>query len=149
MSFVTVISRKQEPSSSTGSIRKRNVQQVELVALRRATNRRLAELERENYHDGIKIDVPRSEGRQSSGKTAGVRKLLASKKTITNLFDEDEAGANEYYATAARPSTYPSRALCSVCGYWGDITCMRCKARYCSLPCEATHRETRCLKVYA
>ncbi|KAK9466263.1 hypothetical protein V1512DRAFT_264234 [Lipomyces arxii] len=134
---------------STGR-RKGPVRTADSAAVQRAISRRLAELERENYNDTVKIDIPnpRSEGR-SVGKTAGVRKILTSKKVLSNMFDEDDAAAREYSAAAVGPSVYPARHLCSVCGYWGFVTCIRCGARYCSLACEDTHRETRCLKVYA
>ncbi|KAK9240633.1 hypothetical protein V1525DRAFT_369728 [Lipomyces kononenkoae] len=118
-------------------------------SIQRAINRRLADLERENYNDSVKIEVPKAEGSRSSGKSPAVRRILVSKKTLSNLFDDDETGTSEFYSAAVERSRYPMRHLCSVCGYWGAITCIRCGARYCSLACEDTHRETRCLKVYA
>ncbi|KAJ8104162.1 hypothetical protein POJ06DRAFT_243764 [Lipomyces tetrasporus] len=137
-------------ASSTAPGRKKGpIRQSNSAAIQRTINRRLADLERENYNEGVKIEVPKAEGARSSGKTPAVRRILASKKNISNLFDEDETGTREFYSAAVEPSRYPTRHLCSVCGYWGSITCIRCGARYCSLACEDTHRETRCLKVYA
>ncbi|KAK9380446.1 SWR1 complex subunit vps71 [Kockiozyma suomiensis] len=134
-----------------------NAKRADSAVVKRAIARRIADLERENYNDLVKIDIPRVSGYQNSngvgpsvsGRTAGVRKLLQSKKALQNLFDEDESGASEFMSVISGPSIYPSRNICSVCGYWGPITCSRCNARYCSLACEDTHRETRCLKVYA
>ncbi|KAK9325038.1 hypothetical protein V1517DRAFT_315837 [Lipomyces orientalis] len=137
-------------ASSTAPGRKKGpIRQSDSAAVQRTINRRLADLERENYNEGVKIEVPKTEVARSSGKTPAVRRILASKKNLSNLFDEDETGAGEFYSAAVEPSRYPTRHLCSVCGYWGSITCIRCGARYCSLACEDTHRETRCLKVYA
>jgi hypothetical protein len=38
-----------------------------------------------------------------------------------------------------------SRHFCAVCGYLGDYACTRCGARSCSLRCQTSHQETRCL----
>ncbi|KAK9464124.1 uncharacterized protein V1516DRAFT_669621 [Lipomyces oligophaga] len=84
-----------------------------------------------------------------TGRTPAIRKLISSKKVLSNLLDEDNIGAAEIAAVTVGPSRYPGRHICSVCGYWGPITCIRCSARYCSMACEDVHRETRCLKVYA
>ncbi|KAK7205892.1 hypothetical protein BZA70DRAFT_237655 [Myxozyma melibiosi] len=133
-----------------------NAKPADSAVVKRAIARRIADLERENYNDAVKIDIPKRQGGSSSGagpsvsgRTPGVRKLLQSKKVLQNLVDEDEAGASEVAAVMAGASLYPARKICSVCGYWGPITCVRCRARYCSMACEDTHRETRCLKVYA
>ncbi|KAK9355989.1 hypothetical protein V1523DRAFT_403447 [Lipomyces doorenjongii] len=141
---------KSAAAASTLPGRKKGpIRQSDSTGIQRAINRRLADLERENYNDGVRIEVPKSEGSRSSGKSPAVRRILVSKKTLSNLFDEDETGTGEFYSAAVVPSRYPTRNLCSVCGYWGSITCIRCGARYCSLACEDTHRETRCFKVYA
>ncbi|ANB15934.1 hypothetical protein AWJ20_3578 [Sugiyamaella lignohabitans] len=121
----------------------------------RAVNKRLAELERENYHENIKIDIPKRNlemiggGPARTGLTPASRKVLASRKTLANHFDDDPASTKLYLDVASSPSAYPSRPMCSICGYWGKLTCIRCGARYCGRACEETHLETRCLKVYA
>uniref|UniRef100_A0A060TII4 ARAD1D46772p n=1 Tax=Blastobotrys adeninivorans TaxID=409370 RepID=A0A060TII4_BLAAD len=119
----------------------------------RAQVRRLAELERENYQDNVKIDIPRLDLRPGAqppkGMTINSRRILGSKKTLNNHLDDDPKGAKSYQDVVTPPSVYPAREpLCSICGYWGRVSCIRCGAKYCSIPCEAVHRETRCLKVY-
>lgn len=37
--------------------------------------------------------------------------------------------------------TYPTRAFCQVCGYWGRVRCMKCGTRVCALDCMETHKE--------
>ena len=78
--------------------------------------------------------------------SAGVRRLLSQRRGANALLDE--AASLGQLATmpvfAVGPPTYPSRALCNVCGYWGDIKCMACGEPCCSRACMQTHRETRC-----
>lgn len=38
-------------------------------------------------------------------------------------------------------ATYPARAFCEVCGYWGRVRCLKCGTRVCALECLETHRE--------
>jgi zinc finger HIT domain-containing protein 1 len=123
---------------------------VDSSARRRAQHRRLVELERENYHDNVKIEIPGSflRGAHRSGKTAAVRKIFASKKTLANHMDDDPDAAREFADISSSKSSYPVPQLCSVCGYWGKIACIQCGSRYCSIPCQEAHRETRCLKSY-
>ena len=70
----------------------------------------------------------------------------------TNLADDDVEIVDgpfvypNYLSVAAAPSTRPPRHFCSVCGFIGQYSCTRCGMRYCSLKCNANHKETRCLK---
>lgn len=117
----------------------------------RAIARRLNELERENYNDSVKIEIPRDiySPNNAAKKSAAVKKILASKKTLQNFFDEDSQGAERFQFVASSTSAYPKRRLCTVCGYKGVCSCVRCGLRYCSRVCEEAHTETRCLKMYA
>lgn len=56
-----------------------------------------------------------------------------------------------YNAARATPSASekPHRSFCEICGYWGNIKCLKCGARVCGLECKGTHEEGRCLKFYA
>jgi hypothetical protein len=58
----------------------------------------------------------------------------------------DDAECASYVAAAAAPSPYPARRLCSVCGFEAPYTCRRCGSRFCGVPCQQTHKETRCMK---
>ena len=133
-------------------------------------NRHLTELEQDNYH-AIQIDIPKSESlfpspqkliiapRKQHKITPNVRKLLTTRKTLTNLLDEAGFAADVYRDAAVKPGVYPSRTFCSVCGYWGKYGCMKCGDRYCGEACAETHRginpreyelilETRCMKFF-
>ncbi len=51
-----------------------------------------------------------------------------------------------YLSVQADPSIYPARHFCSICGYPGKYSCIRCGSKYCSIKCNKTHSETRCMK---
>merc|ERR1712029_1205301 len=52
-----------------------------------------------------------------------------------------------YISAQAPPSTKPLRHFCAVCGFNDRLyTCVVCGMKYCSLTCQETHRDTRCLK---
>jgi zinc finger HIT domain-containing protein 1 len=72
--------------------------------------------------------------------TPNVRKLLTTRKTLTNLLDEAGFAADLYREAAVKGGRYPSRTFCSVCGYWGRYGCMKCGDRYCGEVCAETHR---------
>lgn len=78
--------------------------------------------------------------RKQHKTTPNVRKLLATRKTLTNLLDEAGHAAEMYREAAVKPGPYPPRVFCSVCGYWGQYGCMRCGERYCGEACAETHR---------
>lgn len=114
------------------------------VQIARAKKRRLQELAQENFKD-VKLEIPAAfiTGGLRPGKTVNSRRILGSKKTIANVFDDDLNGAESYMALAAKPSIYPAKKLCGVCGYLAKITCMRCGAKHCSLQCDKLHSD-RC-----
>jgi len=115
------------------------------------TARHLQELDKDNYHD-VKVDIPRSLDSNARGKrkqSAGVKRLLASRKTFAMHLDEAGQAMAPYHQAAAKMSFRPVRHFCTICGYWGSYVCIKCRARYCSLVCQETHKETRCLKTYA
>lgn len=141
--------------SSTGSGRKRIATAQDAATQSstktRAIARRLNELERENYNDSVKLEPPRDiySPNNANKKGTALKKILASKKTLQNFFDEDSQGAERFQFVASSTSAYPKRRLCTVCGYKGFCSCVRCGFRYCSKTCEEAHTETRCLKMYA
>lgn len=122
----------------------------------RAINKRLLDLDRENYNDtGLSSSSLSSSaaGRDLDpgrrGSTPATRRILASRKTLTNLLDDDPAAARDTVLVLTAPPKYPVRIqLCSVCGFEGKYVCPRCGYRYCSLGCDETHKETRCIKMY-
>lgn len=98
-----------------------------------------------------------------------VRSLLMYRKNLAALLDESvspgipavrppqslfmacpqnlsEAPPNQpnYLTAAAPPSRHPPLAICSVCGYTGKYSCLRCGLKYCDIGCRTTHDESRC-----
>ncbi|KAL1739421.1 hypothetical protein HDZ31DRAFT_49430 [Schizophyllum fasciatum] len=78
-----------------------------------------------------------------------VRSALLYPTSFATLLEKSkiDAMAGPTYLTAeSPPSPYPSRLLCSVCGYWRRYKCMRCAMPYCDRNCADVHDETRCEK---
>jgi len=67
-------------------------------------------------------------------------------KLLEELQDSPDLPAVNYFTTAALPSQKPSRHFCSVCGLLASYCCTRCGMRFCSVKCNETHKDTRCLK---
>ena len=70
--------------------------------------------------------------------------LLVDVRVMKNLKAEDELP--NFASTVAKPSKYPRRFFCSVCGFEFKYTCIRCGEKFCSKRCGLIHKETRCLK---
>lgn len=47
-------------------------------------------------------------------------------------------GKANWSSARSGPSAVPGRKYCSICGYHGDLTCIRCGHRYCSRRCRDT-----------
>jgi len=78
------------------------------------------------------LDKKEDEGDKKKAKKAEAKK----KKKVVN-----------YISAQAPPSTKPIRHFCAVCGFNDRLyTCVVCGMKYCSLTCQETHRDTRCLK---
>lgn len=107
----------------------------------RQTARHIEELQKDNYND-VKIEISGVHAAERKKQTLGVRKILASKKSLQNHMDE--CGTDDYLNAALPNWSYPARKFCSVCGYWGKYKCAKCGLANCSQVCEATHKETRC-----
>ncbi|BGO95892.1 hypothetical protein NBRC10512v2_007600 [Rhodotorula toruloides] len=130
----------------------------------RRVKRHLNDLERTNYTEpttgpsayGEADDEskgPTALGKDDDGKkrkrSMAVRSLLMYRKNLAALLDESnlsEALPNQpnYLTAAAPPSRHPPLAICSVCGYTGKYSCLRCGLKYCDIGCRTTHDESRC-----
>lgn len=112
----------------------------------KARRRRVHELMTENHRDNVKIEIPPVflKGGAKAGKSVNSRRVLASKKSLTNHLDDNPAAYQKYLSAAAAPSPYPSRKRCAICGYNSQGSCIRCGTEYCSLQCDRVHLETRC-----
>ncbi|KAM7527620.1 hypothetical protein LguiB_031030 [Lonicera macranthoides] len=52
-------------------------------------------------------------------------------------------------AAVGPPSSTSRRHFCTVCGFTGKYTCVRCGMRFCAIRCQNIHNDTRCLKFVA
>ncbi|KAK3022294.1 hypothetical protein RJ639_045401, partial [Escallonia herrerae] len=52
-------------------------------------------------------------------------------------------------AAVGPPRSTSRRHFCTVCGFTGKYTCVRCGMRFCSVRCQNIHNDTRCLKFVA
>lgn len=84
------------------------------------------------------------------GKTVHTRKILASRKTLNNYYDEDVHSTNiikgeKYYSVIDDDhALIPGKKLCSICGSNAVNVCVKCGSRFCGLACSTVHKETRC-----
>ncbi|XP_062521544.1 zinc finger HIT domain-containing protein 1-like [Corticium candelabrum] len=143
----------------------RNVQGYRVLdeaARQRRLKRQLEALERDNHHDDPHQNVPQithklpsfsdgETGRRVRRSKTEVRIKQRFRRTFTALLEElqndEEAKSKPNYLTiAAPPSKFPERKFCAVCGFPSAYTCVACGARYCSVRCLGTHKDTRCLK---
>ncbi|ANZ74091.1 BA75_00047T0 [Komagataella pastoris] len=118
----------------------------------KASNKRFEELNRENYNDQAKIEIPKSgleaftkHRRLKPGETASTKRILASRKTLVNYVEEVDPQLMKIFKATTVPSNRRHlKKLCSICGNNAPATCVKCGARFCSVSCGRTHEETRC-----
>lgn len=127
------------------------------IARKRRLKHELDQLERDNYHEDphanlmLSKKVPKFEegkgGDKQDRRRSNVRVRVLN---FAQLLDEDSKRTPPNYSTAAAPdpSVYhiPTRHFCGVCGLTGKYTCITCGSRFCSINCQGTHKETRCMK---
>lgn len=162
------------PSSRRESSRLSEHRRVLDTATRqRRIDKQLEALEKDNFQDtpfqttqqspakkrprfGIEEEL-KSSTPQSSGKkkrrTRGDDFKQRFRKTFTALLEEErlrlsklEPGTPDYFSASVLPSKTPARHFCAVCGVFSKYSCVSCGARYCSINCYGTHKDTRCLK---
>ncbi|PGH06451.1 hypothetical protein AJ79_06541 [Helicocarpus griseus UAMH5409] len=75
--------------------------------------------------------------------------LLAEPPLSYNASRATLTGPGPGRGPAAAGITKPPRHFCSICGYWGRVKCVKCRARACGLECYRIHEETRCDRFYA
>ncbi|TPX43719.1 hypothetical protein SeMB42_g04617 [Synchytrium endobioticum] len=96
---------------------------------------------------GLEDNVPAG-GARANKK---IRRLLLLKKNLGAYIAESKfellpPNTPNYLTAGAPASKFPPRKICSVCGFDGCYTCVKCGMRVCSIRCKAAHDETRCLK---
>ncbi|CCH43039.1 Vacuolar protein sorting-associated protein [Wickerhamomyces ciferrii] len=134
--------------------------------------KRFEELDKENYNDTAKIELPKNGmnfeytkfeanqlnsehlkfgpkgGKLKQGSTTQIKKILASRKTLTNYLDEDDKTTSILFNLVSKKKNLqflvPNKKLCSICGDNSPGSCVRCNSRVCSVKCSTVHNETRC-----
>jgi zinc finger HIT domain-containing protein 1 len=157
--------------SATTSVPLREARGVNARVLDETTRERrqkkvLEALEMDNLHEEPHADLVMSkkapkfqetlEATRSKPGPSKKRKLRGTEyykkysKTFQQLLEEDWTRPNEkgptYSTIEAPPPKRPPRKLCNVCGFPCGYTCIQCGVSFCSVKCNTTHRETRCLK---
>lgn len=144
------------PASSTPRLQYRVMDDL---ARKRRLKHELEQLERDNYHEDphanltLNKKLPKFEdGPKGTDKQLERRRsnLRLRALNLAQLIEEDTKRSPPNYATAAAPSpeefNIPRRHFCGVCGHKGIYICITCGARFCGISCQATHKETRCMK---
>lgn len=114
--------------------------------------------EEDDYLDEEDEDRPARKAQRVKGPKPKGNWVILKTKTLAQVVMEtlgDDPGTHSptapptYWTCAADPSTVPPRHFCSVCGYEGTYTCVRCGLHFCCLSCNNKHKEVRCLKFSA
>lgn len=125
---------------------------ISIAELRRAT-RRFDELNRENYNENIKIEIPKSVTglvvKRNTTPSPAVKRFIISKKTWNNYLDELNKSDIKLITTGSgplevKPNALQLEKLCTICGGVSYSSCIKCKLRVCSVKCQHIHDETRC-----
>lgn len=144
------------PSLATPRVQYRVMDEV---ARKRRLKHELDQLERDNFHEDphanltLSKKVPKFDDGLKPGEKSSERRrsnLRLRVLSFAQLVDEDSKRHPPNYSSAVAPDpakyNLPRRHFCGVCGYHGKYTCVTCGSRFCSINCQATHKETRCLK---
>ncbi len=104
-------------------------------------------------------DADTGDDQPSSAKKSRGRKTRTAeyyrqrfRKSFAQLLEEDAAAHPDpdkdpsYLSAQAPPPSLPPRRFCAVCGFPAPYSCTVCGTRFCSVRCQETHMETRCLK---
>ncbi|GAV26990.1 hypothetical protein PMKS-000451 [Pichia membranifaciens] len=134
--------------NKNAQVRRSNISMAEL----KKAQRRFEELNRENYNENVRIEIPKNVTglvvKRSTNAGAVVKRLLISKKGWSNF--ADELNKNELKLVSndgpleVRPNAFQIEKLCTICGGVSYSSCIKCRARVCSVKCQNIHNETRC-----
>ncbi|KAG0689530.1 hypothetical protein C6P40_004868 [Pichia californica] len=124
---------------------------ISLAELRKA-QRRFDELNRENYNENSRIEIPKNITglivKRNTSAGAVVKRLLISKKGWSNFTDElnknDLKLISNDGVLEVKPNALQLEKLCTICGMVSYSSCIKCSARVCSVKCQNIHNETRC-----
>lgn len=137
-------------SSENGGRSRENT--ILLAELKRA-HRRFEELNRENYNENVRVEIPKNVTglivKRNTTTSAAVKRLLLSKKTWSNFLDELNKNEVKLISTGnspleVKPNALQLEKLCTICGGVSYSSCIKCRVRVCSVKCQHVHDETRC-----
>lgn len=134
--------------SKNDTVRRSNISIAEL----RKAQRRFDELNRENYNENVRIEIPKNVTglviKRSTNAGAVVKRLLISKKGWSNFVDELNKNEQKLVGNdgplEVKPNVFQIEKLCTICGGVSYSSCIKCRARVCSVKCQNIHNETRC-----
>lgn len=116
----------------------------------------LANLEKDNFgfteEDAAQATAEEdAEGpfsKKKKRRKSGLRRLRKYNfdRVLEEEAEQDKDAEVNYFSVQAEPSRLPPRHFCSVCGYFANYTCTKCRSRFCCVRCKATHEEHRCQK---
>uniref|UniRef100_A0A0A9YGN8 Zinc finger HIT domain-containing protein 1 n=1 Tax=Lygus hesperus TaxID=30085 RepID=A0A0A9YGN8_LYGHE len=125
----------------------------------RRTTQAVEALYNDNFHDDPHGDLVANKKAPKFQDTLNTRKTKKSKgadyykfkyrKTFGQMIEYEEIVRPEqvHYPDAAAPAPeLPKRNFCCACGFPSTYTCITCGAKFCSIPCQKLHMDTRCLK---
>jgi len=79
--------------------------------------------------------------------TAKRRGTHRERRSLDELLSEERTKSGDtFLSIRVKPSIYPCPQLCSVCLEKSKYKCVRCGKRFCSIPCQKLHLETKCQK---
>lgn len=136
---------------STGNSSTYRHSNISIAELRKA-QRRFEELNRENYNENSRIEIPKNITglviKRNNNASAVVKRLLISKKGWSNFTDELNKSDLKLISNdgplEVKPNALQLEKLCTICGMVSYSSCMKCRARVCSVKCQHIHNETRC-----
>lgn len=149
-------------SRESGRLKDSNQRRVldEATRLRRA-KQAIEALDNDNFHDDPHGDLVANknapkfhdtlttrERKKRGAKSADYYKFKY-RRTLPQMIEYEAACRPDercFIDVSAPPSKLPRRHLCAVCGFPAPYSCITCGTRYCSINCQKTHAETRCLK---
>ena len=164
-----MICRASPTMSSSRPVREKRV--MDQATRQRRARKALESLERDNYHDDPHANLVMSkkalnlfqsenneDGSSSSSSSSKQRQRKTRtseyykqrfRKNFSSLVEEEAVSRPDppnYISAVAPESNKPPRKLCKVCGFEAGYSCNVCGVLYCSIRCQETHLETRCLK---
>ena len=147
-------------SSKTSRPQRDTYRPLDEATRKRRQRKQLEALEQDNFQDDPHANLtwnkkaPKFEDdlqtKSKRKKTRGSELFKQRfRKTFPMLLEEEQSvhpDPPNYSSAAAKPSQFPARKFCAVCGFPSNYNCLPCGARYCSSKCLLTHQDTRCLK---